>query len=217
MFELLIQAITTINEGAILQVDDVSDWTASGEGARASYATFLTGELRLADDPSAVLVNSNEPETDIVWDVNTPSDGRYSFTEHAFYIKDVVVPIEADVHYDPVGDALVQWISSAWVAITLDEAITQGKAVYTSAVLEVPYLAYSYIHANFLNLAYIKEVKYDIMNGARQNKLYYKRTDLDYFKSLITGGEYNWALGLYNNYYDIVNNLNAIISSGQIS
>ena len=214
-FELKIQASTTLNGGAILQIEDVSVWADSSEGARGSYATFLTGSYRLSSELEEVSINPNEPESDLSWDVNTPKNGRYSFTAHAFYIKDTVVPNEGDVHYDPVADELVRWVSAAWVATTLEASL--NDTIYTSGVLEVPYLSYAYSYSNLLNLEYIKQVKHDIQNGAQQNKLYYKRTDLDYFKSLITGGEYNWALGLYSNFYEITINLNSIIASGQIS
>jgi len=216
-FELLIETGSISNEGAILQINDVSDWSASDQGARASYATIMTAEFRTEATPTEATLSAYDPETAIEWSLNTPQNGRYSLTLHAFYIKDEVVPAEGDVHYDPVANALVQWISAAWVAITEADAISQGKAIYTSQILEIPYLSYAYSYKNVLNLEYIAQVKGDIAKGAEQNKLYYKRTDLDYFNALLDGAGYNWALGNFSNYYEIVANLDAITTNKQIS
>jgi hypothetical protein len=216
MFELILLASTTSGDGTSLIITDGSDWGLAAF-PRTAFGVHVKGEFRVAAAPTAVSIATYDPLDAVTWTASTPVNGRYSFTAYAFLEKDTEAPAEGDVHIDVTDGLLYQWISAAWVSITLDAAIAAGKAYVTSTVLDVPFLAYAYAYKNVLNLEYIKLVKNDISKGAQQNKMYYRRTDLDYFSSVVSGAEYNWALGLYSNYYEIVNNINAIISSGIIS
>lgn len=216
MFELVLIASSTTEDGKNVVISDLSDWSISALADRAKYGVFLVGEFRTAETPSSVVLATYDALTVTEWTAETPQNGRYSFTAYAFILRDEVVPSEGDIHIHTDG-LLYQYVSAAWVEISLDDAITADGQEYTSGVLEVPFLGYAYSYRNQLNLEYIKQVKKDISNGASQNKLYYKRTDLDYFGSLILGAEYNWAIGLYSNYYEIVANLEAIMESGNIS
>lgn len=216
MFELILLANTTTANGESLVLLDGSDWSLADE-LRTSFGVFVAGKFRVSSTPSEVSIETYNPLDATLWTATTPENGRYSFTAYAFLEKDVQVPSEGDVQIDTADGLLYQWASAAWVSITLEDAVTQEKWYYKSDVLEAPFLAHAYAYKNVLNLEYIKEVKKDIQNGAQQNKLYYKRTDLDYFSSLILGAEYNWAIGLYSNYYEIVANLNSIICSRTIS
>ena len=164
-----------------------------------------------------VEIATYDPLDAVEWTAEIPQDGRYSFSSYAFLEKDTEVPVEGDVHIDIIDGLLYQWVSAAWVYITLEDAVTAGKAYYVGTVNETPILTDAYTYKAQLNLDYIKQVKSDIQGGAQQNKLYYERTDLDFFSSLILGAEYNWSIGLYSNYYEIVMNLNNIIASGTIS
>jgi hypothetical protein len=215
-FELTLVASNTTGDGANLIITDGSDW-AQADFPRTAFGVHVKGEFRILEAPTEVVIATYDPLDAVQWTAATPQNGRYSFTAYAFVEKDTEVPAEGDVHIDITDGLLYQWVSAAWVLITLDAAITAGKAYYTSPVLDVPFLAYAYAYKNVLNLKYIKQVKNDISKGTQQNKMYYNRTDLDYFSSIILGAEYNWAIGLYSNYYELVNNINSIISSGIIS
>jgi hypothetical protein len=215
-FELLLETGSISNDGAILAINDASVWADSTEGARTSYGVFLEGVYKLSATPAPVVTAPEEPLTDVTWNATMIGDGRYTFTAYAFLtqvVADFNVPTEGDLSVSASG-GLQQWVSAAWVAVNLVDHL--NDAVYVG-VLEVPYLAYAYAYKNVLNLDYIKQVKGDIAGGAEQNKLYYKRTDLDYFNALIDGAGYNFALGLYTNYYEIVINLNDIRLNQQIS
>ena len=216
MFELILQAGTISEDGSQLTILEQSDWV-NADHARDEYGVFIKGIFRMSEDPVDVNINGYSPLSVDNWVTDTQDNGRYSFTSYAFIIKDLEVPEIGDVHVDESTTQLVQWTATGWVSISLEDAILQDKAYYTSGVLEVPFLAFAYAHKNLLNLEYVKQVKHDIDNGATQNKLYYKRTDLDYFTSLILGAEYNWVLELYSNFYQVVTNLNSIISTGKIS
>jgi len=216
MFELILLADSITSDGGFFKMTDGSVW-ANADYARNLFGVFLKGEYKIAEEPSAVTFNTYDPLTDVDWTVVTPDNGRYTFTAYAFVEIDTEVPAEGDVHVHATTGVLYQWVSAAWVEISLDDAIAAEKAYYTSAELDIPFLAYAYTYKNTINLEYIQQVKADIQNGASQNKLYYKRTDLDYVDALITGAEYNWAIGLFSNYYEVVSNLNSIISTGKIS
>ena len=215
-FALTLLASTTSADGSSIIITDGSDW-ALADFARTAFGVHIVGTFQVDETPSAVTVSTYDPLDADSWTAETTLDGRYIFTGYAFLEKDTEVPVEGDVHIDITDGLLYQWVSAAWVAITLADAITAVKYYYVSAPLDIPFLAHAYIYRNTLNLEYIKKVKSDIQGGAQQNKLYYRRTDLDYFYSLILGAEYNWAIGLYSNYYEIVNNLTDIIESRQIS
>ena len=217
MFEFLLQTDFITNDSGNLVIKDITDWTL-GVDLRDKFGLFIKGEFRLDATPSVVVFAIYDPLVDDSWTATTPQDGRYSFTGYAFYERDYVVPADDDVQIHTDG-LLYQWDlgMTQWDLISLDDAVAAGKAFYTSTILEVPFLSYSYTHKNVLNLTYIKQVKNDIQHGAEQNKLYYKRTDLDYFSALITGTEYNWSIALYSNFYEGVKNLTDIITTGQIS
>jgi hypothetical protein len=213
-FELLLETGSISNEGANLEVNDASIWADSDEGARGSYGVFVLAQYRISSTPVAVAVTPVTPLTDVTWGIVTGSDGRYTFNSYAFLtVAATTAPVSGDVAVD-TDDLLKMYNGATWDVVDLADHL--DDAVYVG-VLEVPYLAYAYTYKNQLNLEYIAQVKGDIVNGAEQNKLYYKRTDLDYFAALIDGAGYNWALGLYSNYYAIVNNLDDIRENQQIS
>lgn len=217
MWEFLLQADYITNDSGNLVISDISDWSLAAD-TRDKFGLFVLGEYRLSATPSDVTFAVYAPLIDDSWTATTPANGRYSITGYAFYERDYVVPADEDVQIHTDG-LLYQWDLglTTWNLISLEDAVAAGKAFYTSTVLEVPFLSYAYTYKNKINLDYIKQVKNDIQGGADQNKLYYKRTDLDYFSAMITGTEYNWSIALYSNYYEGVINLNDIINSGQIS
>jgi hypothetical protein len=217
-FEFKILATAVVPDGTSITISDVSEWAESAN-PRADFALFLKGEFRIAADPTEAEIVSDDPEIVIDWSALTPADGRYSYTGYGFFIQGTVGqdPIEGDVQYNATEDKLQQYLSAAWVDILLDDAIAAGKQEIITAVLEVPHLTNAYIQRNLMNLEYVKQVKRDLDNGASQNKLYYKRVDMDYFTSLINSAEYSWALTAYSDYYSIVENLTLIIETGELS
>lgn len=215
MWEFLLQVDNTTSDGGTINISDASDWSLAAD-TRDKFGIFIVGEYRLSSTPSAVSIATYDALTANSWAATTSVNGRYSFTGYAFYERDYVVPSEGDVQIHTDG-LLYQWVSAAWVLISLDDAIAAGKAFYTSTVLEVPLLSYAYAYKNKLTLAYVAQVKGDMAGGADQNKLYYKRNDLDYFRALIASAEYNWALSLYSNFYEVTINLNDIINTEKIS
>lgn len=213
-FEFKNIAASIANDSANLIIEDASNWDEEPR-PRTSFGVYVEAEYRLSSTPSDVDITTYDPLTDTSWILDSPANGRYTVNSYAFLQRGVEVPSVNDVEIYTDG-LLYQWDGAAWNAISLEDAVTAEKYVYTHT-LEVPFLAYAYAYKNEINLEYIKQVKSDINNGVQQNKLYYKRTDLDYFSSLITGAEYNWSIALYSNYYEIVINLNNIMDSGQIS
>ncbi|HEC42706.1 hypothetical protein LCGC14_2185230 [marine sediment metagenome] len=217
-FNLSITAASILQEGKKLQIDDASVWADSDLAARNKYGVMLEGEYRMSDVPGeeeVVTFDSYDPITGIQWFADSPENGRYLFTAYAWIQKDEVVPSTDDVHIDPADGLLYQWSGSAWVLIAFNDT-SKAKAAYTSTVLDVPLLSYAYAYKNILNLAYIEQVKWDVEHGAEQNKLYYKRTVLDYFSALILSAEYNWTIDLFYHYYQIVTTINKMINSGQL-
>lgn len=214
-FELKLVAGSITNEGETLIINDNSVWADSAEIARDQYGVLILAEYRIAVTAGTPVVSSDPlPLTDITWLLNTIGDGRYTVNSYAFLRVGVgAVPVTGDVRIQ-LDNTLVKYNGATWNVVLLEDEFTE--AVYTGA-LDVPYLADAYIYRNQLNLEYIAEVKGDLAGGADRNKLYYKRTDLDYFSALITGAGYNFALFLFSNYYEIVVNLNDIRLNQQIS
>jgi hypothetical protein len=213
MFEFLLKADSITNESANLNISDISDWSLA-DNPRNSFGVFVLAAYRESATEEDATVNQYDPLLDTTYSLQTPEDGRYSIGAVAFYKRDEVVPSIGDVHVYTDG-LLYEWDGAAWNLVNLEDVL--DKAYYTSELLEIPFLAYSYTYKNKLNLDYIRQVKNEIGNGAEQNKLYYKRTNLDYVTALINGAEYNWALSLFGNYYDTVRNLKSIINSEEIS
>lgn len=214
-FNLSIKVEELLQTGGLLKITDESDWSESALTARNLYGVIIQGEYRMSDTPEEVVINSYDPITAIEWLAEAPANGRYSFAVFAFIQKDEVVPAVDDVHIDPADGLLYQWDGTDWGQVDLDIDI-KSKAAYVSDVLEVPMLSYAYAYKNVLNLDYIKRVKRDTEHGVEQDKRYYSRTTLDYFTALILSAEYNWSIKLWFHFYQLTENLNRIIESGEI-
>ena len=214
-FKLKLVAGSITNGGETLVINDDSVWADSAEGSRDQYGVLILAEYKIAVTAGAPVVSSDPlPLTHITWVLNTIGDGRYTVNSYAFLLVGVgAAPVIGDVRVQ-LDNTLVKYNGATWVVVLLENEFTE--AAYTG-VLDIPYLANAYIHRNQLNLEYIAEVKGDLAGGADRNKLYYKRTDLDYFSALINGAGYNFALFLFSNYYEIVSNLNDIRTNQQIS
>ena len=212
-FNLSIQVAATLQAGSKLQIDEVSNWV-DAPYLRDSYGLFLIGEYRLQEDPEAVEIDTYDPLVDSTWLTSSPQNGRYSFAVYAFLKIGVQLPEVDDVQVNTTDGLLYKYDGADWVLVALADVLADAE--YTSGILDIPFLGYAYHYKNIINLAYIKTVKRDTDRGAEQNKLYYSRTALDYFTALILAAEYNWSIDLFNNFYQIVIELNAIINSGKV-
>jgi len=215
---LTIQAKSISADGESLIIEDTTVW-ASEADPRNEHAVLINGIYRLSTETSeAVGISSYDPVTVEEWTAATPTDGRLTFNAYAYYIKGGShSPADQDVQYDTSLAELQQYTAAgtSWAKVELVDVL--DKAVLTSATLEVPSLTHAYILRSLRNLEYVVEVKQELAKGAKQNRLFYKRTDMDYIVSLIMAAEYNWALEAYTQFYDIVYNLNNIILTDQIS
>lgn len=214
-FNLTITASSILQEGQKLQITENSVWTDSALGARNKYGVLIKGEYRLSDTPTVVEFDVYDPTINTIFLALSPANGRYSFTAYAFIQKGAAVPAVGDVQLDSADNLLYSWDGTVWTEVPFDST-SQALAAYSSTVLEVPLLSYAYAYRNILNLDYIEQVKYDTEHGAEQNKLYYKRTLLDYFYAMILSAEYNWTIDSYFNFYQLTINLNNMIKSGKI-
>lgn len=212
-FELILQTKSIAADGKSMIVEDGSDWTQDGYG-RAEYGLFIKSEFRVSDTP-AIIPQIEDPATATEFTISTTSNGRYTMIMYAFNIKGGAAPVtEGVVHYDIVSGKLQKYTAGQWVDTTLENS--EEFAAHTSAPLDVPVLTHAYAFFNDENLKYIKAVKKEIDAGAKQNKLFYKRTNVDYLISLIRAAEYKWGLGAYSEYYEIVLSLDNIIATGII-
>lgn len=202
------------NNGDTLMIKDISTgWGDTQLGDRNSYGMFLKAEFRLSEDPVSVTVGDVDPFSTVEWNLSTPKDGRYTVTAYIFPKRDLIMPKGDTVGCHSDGK-LYQWSGSEWVEIALEEAIDYAEE--ESSTIDIPLLSHSYAYKNVLNLDYIRKIKGYTSRGASRNKLFYKRNDLDYFKALITGAEYNWVIQAYNNFYSIVGELDNFIETGKI-
>lgn len=213
-FELKIQEQFISGDGLSLGIIDISDWT---QETRANYALLLLANKIEADLTEVKLgVTSVDPMTDDDWAVVLQGDGRVNATAYAHLLGvSTDVPVEGTVNYLTDTEVLSTFDTGVWREATDEEAI--ASAVYTSNLLNLSVLVSAYNYKNKLNLQYITQVKNDLASGVKQNELYYKRTSLDYVSSLIAGAELNFGLELYTIYYNIVDNLNLIVSTGKLS
>lgn len=213
-FELLIKENNISGDGKSLGIDDVSDWSQS---LRTNYALITLANYIPADLEADVLeVVGVDPETDAAWTVVLTKDGRIQVTCYS-YLKAVSTDnlTEGDVRYLTDLEVVEKYSGGTWIAIDIDEQIASAEE--TSNLLDLSILVEAIDYKNQVNLEYIAQIKSDLAHGAQQNELYYKRTDLDYINSLIVGAEYNFGLALFTIYYNIVENLNLIVSTGKIS
>lgn len=214
-FELIIQEQYVSEDGKTLGVKDISDWT---QAVRSDYAVVILANYIPADlVPEPLEIVGSDPLTDAEWGIIlNGSDGRIQATGYAIRKgqSDVLVA-EGAVRYLEDLAYIGYQESSVWREATEAEAI--AGAEYTSNLLDMSVLMNAYTYKMQLNMDYITKVKYDLANGAKYNELYYKRTDLDYVSSLIAGAEFNFGLALYTLYYDIVANLDSIVSTGKLS
>ena len=213
-FELKIQEQFISGDGLSLGITDISDWT---QETRANYALLLLADKVAVDLTKTKLgVTSVDPITDDDWAVVLQGDGRVNATAYA-HLLDVSTnfPGEGLVRYLTDTEVLSIQDTGVWRVATDQEAI--DNAVYTSTLLNLAVLENAYNYKNKLNFQYITQVKSDLAGGAKQNELYYKRVDLDYVSSLISAAELNFGLELYTIFYDIVETLDKIVSTGKLS
>ena len=216
-FKLVIQEQFITETGDALSITDISDWT---EETRANYAVLLLADYIPADlekEELVVIAPGDDAVTDDSWLVTIIKDGRVNVTGYAHLIGlSSDTPADDTILYLTDTKAVMKYTAAGgWEAIPIAEQI--AAATYVSDVLNLSLLQNANKYKNDLNLIYITQIKNDLAHGSRQNELFYRRTDLDYVNALILGAEYNFGLALYTIYYDIVNNLNTIISTGKIS
>ena len=216
-FKLVIQEQFITETGDALRVTDITDWT---EEVRSDYALLLLANHIPADLEKTELVIVPAGEYAVVedsWLVNLIQDGRINVTCYAHLIAlSTDIPVDGTIRYLTDTKVVMRYTAAGgWEAVSIEDQI--AAATYTSDVLDLSVLQNANKYKNDLNLVYITQIKNDLAHGARQNELFYRRTDLDYINALILGAEYNFGLALYTIYYDIVNNLNTIISTGKIS
>jgi len=222
-FEFKIHVNQILNEGAEISVIDVSTWEDSPPHPRADYALYLDGEYRRSTTPVNIVIENNAPLTSDIWIIPTSINARYSFTLHGFLTMPDLLTVEATGFIRAlITSPYDLYISDgvAWTLITLEDAILADVAVgddrISTEVLEVPLLSYAYAHKNILNLRYIERVKHDIDHGADQDRLYYTRNKLDYFSALILGAEFNWSIGSYFYFYQMLDTLDEIMNINTI-
>lgn len=190
-------------------VDD-TDWTIIPDPAftnRDDYGVFVYGVQQLASSTLEHPVESVTPIDDCVWRTPILTDGKYDFIAYAFLtLHNSTNPAVEDVAYDVASDRLVEWDGTRWTPIELKDALE--KAYIEGSLLSIPMLMYAQNYRDRLNLEYIRIFRDDYINGATQNKLYYKRGTLDYCTALIKGAEYAWAIGTVTPYINMVESLN---------
>lgn len=208
---------SVVGAGDNLLVTDTTDWTQTSAGLRSEYGVYIQADYRLGSDPESIYMANASPLTAEDWIVPSLTDGRYSIKTFAFKIYDEAEsPVEGMARVSAEG-VLIKYLDAEWVDAILADEIAAVSYAYTSNTSEVPLLSHAYAYRNKLNLEYISTVKNDIVHGEHQNEMYYKRTTLDYFYGLILAAEYNWYQALYQNFYDITNNLNNILNTGKLS
>ena len=213
---LKIEATSITPEGDLLYVRDVSNWATESHDslslflfARRVYSTTEFVEL-----PTAC--SSNTVNGD--WTVGVDADGRIEVTMYAYenMLSTDTIPAEGTIRHITDLQLLMEVIEGVWVEVT-DVVHAIDEAPYVSNILNVSVLHRAFKYKNDVNLEYIALVKNDLAHGAKQNELYYKRSNLDYINALIIGAEYNFNLALYTIYYDILNNLDIIMATGKPS
>lgn len=212
-FTPLLQVASLSPDGSVLTLTDISNY-ADAAYPRDSYGLFIEAILQGTSENTNVELLPFDPISESSFSAVIKSNGRYVFTMYLFLLKSIATPVEGIVCYDAVSGKLVKYTNAAWVEITFETA--KVDALYSKIALITPVLGIAYAHKNLINLEYIKAVKKEISKGAEQNKLFYKRTDLDYFSALIDSAEYNWSLGNYYNFQEIVEELDKIIATREI-
>lgn len=213
----LIIAVDGISfDGSILNIKDITDYGTLTNTDRSSYGLFFDATFQDSADAQQITVTSGSPDVVDEWSVELVNDGRIKAQAFLFpIIGETNIPLAVgDVRMDVSNKNLYEWVNSSWRVTTLEAS--KDKSYKTSNLIDIPVLNNAYAHKNTLNLEYIRAIKNEVDNGAEQNKLFYRRTTLDYFVSLIQGAEYNWALSNFANFYEIVNTLNNITVTGKL-
>ena len=201
------------SDGATVQILDRTDW-GTAPIARGDLAIIGKGDfISEIGEKTYVEFIVGDPISDTEFRSNIPQDGHYEFTLYAFDT------IEAAAGSYTGGTPYYNVAEGKFYIYTTELEDLESpftEALHSSNVIEVPLLSKAYTYKNKLNLDYVALVQGDLSKGVRQNKMYYSRRDLDYFTALIQGAEYNWALALYSNFYDIVDKLNKITQTGKL-
>ena len=207
-FELKLKLETQDLQGHSITVVDDSDWSLLNPEGREDYGVFVDAIYYTVEGEKRHYVNPGiDPGVDSSWESPVLQDGRFGFTAYAFKSLSLLgSPREGDVAYDPGTKGLVKYTGGAWFITTFYESL--DKAHITGVMLDLPILMYSENYRNRLNLEYIRIFRDDYINGEKQNKLYYKRSTLDYVNSLIEGAKYSWAIKVFMSYINIVSSLN---------
>ena len=211
--ELKIEATSISTDGAYLYVRDITNWTSE---LHPKLHLFLYAR-RVVNivDTSELSVGCNVNLIDGEWVISVSADGRIEILMYAYesaLLSDVLP--EGTIRWITGENLLMKVISGVWTEVTDSQEAVEA-AEYTSSILNISVLQRAIHYKNTLMMKYITKVKDDLAHGEDQNELYYSRYALDYIDSLIKGAEYNFGLALYTIYYDILANLETIITTGK--
>jgi hypothetical protein len=184
---------------------------------RSDYGVFLEVFRDTSADPEYTTSEPNNIDQTVTneWTVTSERDGKYDNTLYGFLEKTLITtPVEGDVGYNKQDNRLEEFVGGVWVEVEL--ALAKDRAKLKGLVVYVPVLMFSENYQNRLNLEYITTFRNDVVNGAKQNKLYYKRSSLDYCTGLIRGAKYAWEIGVASTFINIVESLNTIILTDKV-
>ena len=213
---LKIEATSITADGSLLYIRDDSNWGVEPHDALSLFifTRRIYSATEFVELPSACISTVLNAD----WAIDVDTDGRVEVIMYAYTqaISTNTMPVNGTIKFLTDLNILAEVIAGAWVEIT-DVVHAIDEAPYVSNELNISVLQRAFKYKNDLNLEYIALVKNDLAHGAVQNELYYKRSELDYVNSLISGAEYNFNLELYTIYYNILNNLDTIRTTGKPS
>ena len=226
--DLKIEVQSINSAGTELTIKDVSPWTENPDEGSDDVGVVLFTDNHLTGEPTDIkLVPGASGTVEPTWIVPISKDGRITVNIWSFdrveYSgtpeESTMVPgsLTGDLKFAIHDETFREWTGVEWVRVEGLSVLAYENYTLDKSSLEVPVLIEAYKYRNLINLDYIKKVKQEISHGAQQDQLFYLRTEVDYFAALLRSAEYNWALGLYENFSEITENMNSIINTRVLS
>ena len=214
-FELKLELTSMDISNKVFTLTESSDWATAPPSppTRAEWGIMLEAfqDTKEGLQPIGFITDGDNLTETTKWLVEARKDGKYlcnayMFPELAFF----TTPVADDIAYDKGTDTLVKYDGTVWSVVELVDV--KDEALHSQKDIDIPVLMYSENYQNRLNLEYISTFRGDVVNGTPQNKLYYKRSALDYCRSLLDGARYAWEAGAEGSFINITDSLTELMT-----
>lgn len=190
------------SDGKTIKLSDATVWTQ--EDPRENYILIVDYQVLGNSTSSPSRLNGGlEGLNKSYWDFPVNIDGRCIIRYAAYPIK--TEESSSGITYDQELQSLAKFDGEVWNPITPEEALEEESQEFN-----LPFLYQVRKFKMAEHMKFVHAVSNLKSRTENRDFVFSKRNDLDYINALIIGAEYNFALGLYAPFYEIVDLLTTI-------